>query len=205
VTQICHEARAEARHQAQKAGHLITLPIGTGDASVLSDEFYFRSGKDILYIPRESLQRFQDTLLDTPDTRVDTSVLHHLAKGHNNGHNRKIFRVIAMELTLTTIWTYTNSEVLASKLNHFKGLKNIIFVLHDFLTYPEDGKMIAVWNVRRIFDLLHDWRHDRNKSGRKTIVSIGIRRGARLVLLDNKEWIEYDPGSSVGMGSMVDR
>jgi hypothetical protein len=58
VTQICHEARTEARFQAQKGGHLIKLSAEDGnpapapkkdDTSMAVHEVYYRPGKDILY------------------------------------------------------------------------------------------------------------------------------------------------------------
>ena len=49
VVNICRESRAEARYQALKAGHVVTMPSELETAP--GTEFYFRFDTDILFLP----------------------------------------------------------------------------------------------------------------------------------------------------------
>lgn len=143
IVNVCHEARAEAYHQAQKAGHLVKLPYGSpSDPIERFTEFIFRFDTDILYLPLE------DADSKHADDSPDNGLLAHFRAAVNCDPSR--LRNIAVT---KVVWSSYHDGSLSNTLGEFPYITYIIMIVPIEARDNPMKKDMFVRSARRITSL----------------------------------------------------
>lgn len=185
VVNLCQEARAEARYQAQRAGHLIHLP-STLDSQC--SEFYFRTSVDILFIDLEhSPNKHFD---DSPDCGL-------LAHFHEAiGCDATLLKNIAITQIVRVAFV---DGALSNCLRDFPNIEHLIMVVGERDMYSIQERERFVLAARRIVTQYRlDMRIRAKARGevyvheeRTLDLDFAMRVDGRLELLEKEMWSEW--------------
>jgi hypothetical protein len=187
IVNVCHEARAEAHFQAEKAGHLVRHHVGLFPATPeaeYTEEYYFRFDTDILYIP------LADPHTAHFDDSPEVGFLPHFRRAI--GCDPSTLRNVAIT---KVVWNSIYDGSVSNSLREFPSISRFIMMCPDEDRLSLKRRGIFERSAYRIVTLYRlDVRHLAGDMDMDVYVDVDIAtlEMGRLRISKKQEWREWD-------------